>query len=382
MVCYSAPPDYSGAGAQAVQLAKALRRRGVTVSILASRHRADQPAHGSVEGVPVRRLPVVRVGRLRPLSFSLAAAWHVLRYSGRYDIIHLHGAYWRLLPVLISARLLKRKSVVKMTQFGTDDPQTIGRRSGGGILLRTLGLADAVISTSRQLTESYCQSTLPADRLVVIPNGVDVERYCPATPDIRNRLRIRLDLPLDAPIVIFVGQVGHRKGADLLLRAWAEVTQRLESVRLVLVGPIGEDLPLPQDAVPVEHWLSQARQVIILGQRGDVQDCLRASDVFALPSRMEGLPNALIEAMATGLACVASDIGGNVDLITNEVDGLLVAAGSVEQLVGALMRLLQSDGQRQQYGENARKTVQDRFALSDTADRYLELYRRLAEVPS
>jgi len=379
MVSYAFPPLYSGAGAQALRLAQTLAQKGVVVSALTSRHDADLPTRDLLMGVPVYRLPVLKTGRLRPLSFSLVAAWHLLWRHRCYDIVHIHGAYWRILPMLLATKLTGRKSVVKMTQLGTDDPQAIRRRPVGQVLYRTLALADSVISTSRGLSDSYRNSALPSEKLVEIPNGVDTTLFHPAGDGVQSELRRRLDLPPNGPIVTFVGQVGYRKGADLLLQAWAVVADQVHDAWLMLIGPVGEDLPLPEGKRPIEYWLSRVSQTLALGHQTNVQDYLRASDIFVLPTRMEGLPNALLEAMATGLPCIASKVGGNVDLITHGDSGLLFEVDDVEQLVQALLRLLSGDRERQELGRRAREVIEANYALDEVASRYVQLYRFLLE---
>ncbi len=125
--------------------------------------------------------------------------------------------------------------------------------------------------------------------------------------------------------------------------------------------------------------LGVAGSVHLLGERGadEVHRLLAAADLFVLPSRAEGISNALLEAMATGLPMVASDIPGNRDVVSDGGDGLLVAAGGGEALSAALGRLLDEPAQRAALGAAARRTVEGRFSLARTADRYLEVLGEL-----
>jgi glycosyltransferase involved in cell wall biosynthesis len=377
MVTYAFPPVYSGAGAQALRLAERLQEKGIAVTILTARHTSDLPVRELVHGVPVHRLSVLCSGRLRPFSFSVATAWHLLLHRQHYDVIHIHGAYWRILPELLVTRLTAKRSVVKMTQLGTDDPQTIRRRRLGQVLYRTLALADAVISTSRDLTLSYRRSALPPDKLVHIPNGVDTTLFHPVDDTLRRAVRSRLDLPTDTRMVVFIGRVGYRKGVDTLLRAWAMVIEKHPNAWLVLVGPVGRDCSAPATKPPIEHQLQETPQTLALGHRKNVQDYLQAADVFVLPTRLEGMPNALLEAMATGLPCIASDIGGNTDLVTDEENGLLFEADNVEQLANALLRLLNHKAERCALGCYARELVEINYSIDQIAEKYVILYQHL-----
>jgi glycosyltransferase involved in cell wall biosynthesis len=307
----------------------------------------------------------------------MLAAGYLLWHYRHYDIVHIHGAYWRILPLLSAARLVKKKSVVKMTQLGTDDPLTIRGRRFGRVLYRALALADVVVSTSRDLTSSYHRSSLPPNKLVQIPNGVDIALFHPPDGDMRREIRLQLDLPQSAQVVIFVGRVGYRKGADVLLQAWAKVLEQEPDAWLVLVGPVGEDAPTPGVGMSVERMLSDVPQILALGYRADVQNYLHAADVFVLPTRMEGLPNALIEAMASGLPCIASDVGGNTDLIADKENGLLFADGNVGQLTNALLQLLRDHTQRRVLGYRARKSIQAGYSMDRVVKKYMELYHSL-----
>ena len=377
MVTYYFPPTYSGAGTQALRLSEKLQKKGVSTLTLTARHSVDSLAQESLMGVSVRRLPVFRSGRLRPLSFSLITAWHLFWHYRHYDIVHIHGAYWRILPMLLVARLVRRKSVVKMTQLGTDDPQTIRGRRFGRVLYRTLALTDAVVSTSHDLALSYHHSSLPPDKLVQIPNGVNTDLFHPVDDSLRCEIRSRLNLPQNAQLIIFVGRVGYRKGADILLRAWTTVTGKHPDAWLVLVGPIGENSPTLKDGPPIEHWLTEVPQTLPLGYRADVRDYLRAADIFVLPTRMEGLPNALLEAMATGLSCVASNVGGNVDLIVDGENGLLFESGNVEHLANAIAELLADQKRTASLGRQARKTIETDYSMESIAEQYIALYHEL-----
>jgi glycosyltransferase involved in cell wall biosynthesis len=379
MVTYAFPPVYSGAGAQALQLAGRLQEKDIAVTILTARHTSNLPVQELVHRVPVNRLSVLCSGRLRPFSFSAATAWHLLLHHQRYDVIHIHGAYWRILPELLVARLTARRSVVKMTQLGTDDPQTIRRRRLGRVLYRTLALADAVISTSHDLTLSYRRSGLPPDKLIQIPNGVDTALFHPVDDTLRRAIRSRLNLPQDTQLVVFIGRIGYRKGVDTLLRAWATVVEKHPDAWLVLVGPIGGDGPILAAKPPIERQLQETSQTLALGYQTNVQDYLQAADAFVLPTRLEGLPNALLEAMAAGLPCIASDIGGNTDLITDEKNGLLFEAEDVEQLISALLRLLNDDAERHMLGRCARETVKANYSMDQVAEKYVILYHRMLE---
>ena len=375
MVIYTFPPLYGGAGRQALRLAGYLGRRGVSMLVLTARRRRDLPASETLDEIPVVRLPVIGFGRLRPLSFLLSASSYLLRRGRRYDIFHIHGAYFRVVPIVAVARLLGKTVVVKMTSQGTDDPASSGKRRLGALLHWALRRTDAVVSVSRDMSTAYRESGLPEAKLVEIPNGVMTDVFCPVSADERRSIRDRLGLSQSTVIAVFVGFVAYQKGADTLLLAWERVVERHPDARLLLVGPLREDAP---DGSPSVHTLvSRSARTLALGQTENVNEYLQASDVFVLPSRMEGLSNALLEAMSTGLACVASDIVGMGDIIHHGQNGLLFPAGQVEVLAGSILELFEDSEKRAAFGTQARKRIMDCYSIDAVADKYASLYERL-----
>jgi len=206
---------------------------------------------------------------------------------------------------------------------------------------------------------------VPEARIWDIPNGVDVERFAPATPAERQALRRNLHLP-DTPLFMFVGRLTVAKGLDILLNAWAQRDAALADACLTLVG----DGELRERLVQQAHSLGLDRSVIFTGSTTDTAPYLRAADAFVLPSRTEGMPVALLEAMACGLPCIATRVGGSAELIDDGQHGRLIAPEDV----GALMRALPEALSMPVWGERARQRIVERYAMDAVAQRYIGLY--------
>jgi len=377
MISYSLPPFYSGAGQQALRLGQALVERGLEVTALTGRHRADLPAHETVGGVDIHRLPVVRDRRLRHLSFFLTAAWHVIHHRDEYDIVHLHGAYRRAIPIVAAARLVRLPVVVKMSMMGTDDPSTTRNWRFGDLLMKALRHADAVVAITDELAQSYLQAGLPEEHLVRIPNGVDTSRFHPVDGVTRVQLRRELELPPNAPVVLFVGVVNPRKGVDRLLQAWPPVQSQWPEAVLLLVGPVPASRSAPPDVVETLRSRATQYRIRILGQQAAVERFYQAADLFVLPARMEGLPNALLEAMACGLPVVASALPGVSEVIQDGVNGLLLRPADPQVLSAQILRLLQDARCASELGPAAHQTIEQGYALGAIVDRYRNLYGAL-----
>jgi glycosyltransferase involved in cell wall biosynthesis len=168
--------------------------------------------------------------------------------------------------------------------------------------------------------------------------------------------------------LLYVGRLHVEKGVDTLLDAWPRVLCQVPDGTLVLVG----DGPLREDL--------QARgipRVLFVGNVQDPLPYLQAAEVFVLPSRSEGLSGALLEAMATGLPCVATAIGGTVDVVTDGVDGWLVPANHPDALAQRLTTALLDPPERARVGLAARQRVLREFSLTDVARRLAQVYRAL-----
>lgn len=120
-----------------------------------------------------------------------------------------------------------------------------------------------------------------------------------------------------------------------------------------------------------------SERVIFLGHQEDVRPYLQASDVFALPSLAEGMANSLLEAMATGLPCVGTRVGGIVDLIVDGISGLLVEPGDAHRLAEAILRLLQDPDLATNLGVAARRTVERGYSIEQVAEQYVKLYQEM-----
>lgn len=376
MVCYLMPPMYGGAGAQALRLAQELKKKGSDVTALTARFDGAHPRRESNEGVAIHRLGTPWLKPLRAFFFSLLVARELIRQRKNFEIVHIHGAYLRIIPIVFVARKLGLPCIVKMSMYGTDDPETIRRRRFGRLLLRSLASVDAVVSISSELTAAYRRSGLPPENFVEIPNGVDTGRFRPAAADDRARIRDRLGFPESARVAVFTGAVQRRKGVDILLAAWRLVCNNHSDALLVLVGPLDE---MEEDArAELIRVLETSERTIAAGFRTDVEDYLRASDVFVLPTRMEGLSNAVIEAMACGLPSVASNIGGNTDLVDHGKTGFLFDVDDTEELARRIGELFDDTDMREQFGRRAREKAEADFSIEQTAKRYADLYNRLA----
>jgi sugar transferase (PEP-CTERM/EpsH1 system associated) len=225
------------------------------------------------------------------------------------------------------------------------------------------GLAPLVhrfIAVSREL-ESYLVEGVGvrSARMARIINGVDVERFRPADRRAGN------------PVVIgSVSRMQEVKDPVTLARAFVQLRKRGVAARLVLVG----DGPLLAEVRRVLDEGDATGDATLAGSRDDVADLLRSFDIFALSSRVEGISNTILEAMASGLPVVATRVGGNEELVEDGVTGTLVPPRDPDALAEALARYVSDAGLRSEQGLRARARAEKEFALDGMVARYLAVY--------
>ncbi|SDK79247.1 Glycosyltransferase involved in cell wall bisynthesis [Franzmannia pantelleriensis] len=295
---------------------------------------------------------------IRPLADG-RALWQLWRYfhARNVDVVHTHSSKTGVLGRL--AACLAGVPCIVHTVHGFAFPAArsgLQRRLfqtmewlGGRCAHRVICLHEG---DARICLE---QLKLPAHKVVVLPNGVDLDKYRPPATDDRLSLRCQLGLPRDRVLVTMVGRLWEQKDPGCLVDAYCALWEDGDpGADLVLVGD-GELQPLLEERVA---RAGLAEHVHFLGWRSDTPELLRASDMFVLPSRWEGMPLAILEAMATGLAVVVSDIPGNRHLVSHADHGVLFPAGDHVALGKALQCLLAQQDRRHALGRAARLHVE------------------------
>lgn len=374
-------PHYSGAANQAMALSKALVARGISVMFVARQFR-DEPESEHYNGLWIHRVRSRGQGHLGMIRFWLGLFRVLYQLKNEYDVIHLHGLGPLQMLVGIYGKILRRKTVVKITMAAVDlDFESRGRLVGR-LERWAFPYFNKFIALSSEISKELSALKIPDRRVAFLPNGVNAKRFHPVTAEEKEELRTQLKLS-SGRIVTFVGQISHRKGTDVLIRAWKGVVSDYSEVHLVLIGPTADrDMHHPDHTfiktirALIEEYQLQ-RHIVMLGERQDVERYLQASDIFVLPSKIEGMPNVLLEAMACGLPCVTTRVSGTQDIIDDGANGILVEYGDSETLRMSLVRLLRDSERCRRIGVKARRTIDDRFSLERIADLYAMNYAEL-----
>lgn len=367
------PPQYSGAAKQAISLAKALRDRGHRVEFATVRW-PGLPGWDEYEGFAVHRLEQGEGCRHR--EFRLW--WNLTRFAlanrRKFDIIHSHGAYYTNCFVGPLGRLAGWKSLVKAS-LADDDLHGVDVSLAGrihGTFLRSL---DACVAISRDLEQEFQAAGVREERIHYLPNGVDTDRFRPAGPGEREALRRELGLPVDRPLVLTAGVFDRRKNIGWLMEEWARNGGFGTGGLLLAVGPQAREDGDGSFIASLRGLAERHGEIIrMMGQVNDIERYYRAADVFVLPSQSEGMPNVVLEAMASGVPTVASRVSGTLELVEEGVTGFTFVPGDAHGLGEAIGSALSGGAGP---GLAARDRALTRYSLTALADRYAELYTQL-----
>ena len=373
-------PETSGASLQCRRLIRALRDR-VDFKVLTTSTDHALPWNAIFEDTQVRRIAVNPASVVSKALATERMASSFFELAAGVDIVHLHGFSQKSLLVIALARLLGKKIVIKLTSVGHDDPASI--RAKGRVMWSAYAQADRYIGVTPRFAEGFEATGLDARRFVFIPNGVDLDRFKPSSADARAEFRNQLRLPPEIPMVLFVGFFSAEKNPDVLFDAWLALHERGVRSTLVLVGATRGSYYEIDAGIADRIKAKAARRgvsehVVFVESADQIEYYYRAADVFALPTAREGLPNVLLEAMASSVPPVITRLEGVTDWIVDAgVNGELVPAVDSAAFSDAIGGLLASPERREAMGAAARAHVSANFSLRATAQKTFEVYQDL-----
>nr|WP_246197972.1 glycosyltransferase family 4 protein [Solidesulfovibrio aerotolerans] len=378
MLNYEYPPLGGGAGNATANMARELALLGHRVRVVTAAF-AGQPRRDVVDGYELWRIPAVRrqadhCSPLEMLTFLASALVALPFMQGRFRAdacicffgIPCGPAAW-LLKVLCGVPYIVSLRGGDVPGFQPYD--LAGYHRATGPLIRFLWRGAAHVVANSQGLAALARTSAGATPIAMIPNGVDTARFAPAPGPV--------GAPQDGPAagsgpmqLLFVGRVVQQKGLDVLLNALALLPPGLD-YRLTLVG----DGPLRPALVEQAARLGLAGRVRFAGwaSREDMPAVLRAADVFVFPSRDEGMPNAVLEAMASGLPVAATRISGNEELVLDGQTGFLVPPNDANALAVVLARLLGDRALGRRLGAAGRERVVGEYSWHSVAQRYAAL---------
>ncbi len=421
MVALMYAPIVGGAEVRAQKYARQLVSLGHKVTIVTLRHGKDWKSHETCDSIDIIRaggvyksngtLRIGRIGHFPPDMQVFQELWRLrhdidlfycLQVSTLAAVTALVGKLAHK-PVVISipstgpAKTTQPEDAVLMADtlvnanylkipfhdtLAGDITNFYKTAVGGRAMLAYLKKSDAYYQVLSSRSRDYLISNgFKADRIVSIPGSVDTQLFHPDAA-------LQPDPTSPERDIICVARLEFPKGIDVLLHAWYRMMREPASwrqhlkPRLLIVG----DGTLKEQLLRIAKDLQLDNSVVFLGLHREVTRLLQQSWGFVLPSRWEGMPNALLEAMACGLPCVATRVSGSEDIITDDVNGLLVASEQPADMAQALRRLIEDTELAYKLGQEARQTVLRKYQLQHTTEQTLQFYyyilKKQTEAPS
>ncbi len=375
-------PAFGGAENQVKSISEELARRGHDVSVATSNST-------SVLDVPTLRHPF-RKKRLNIGKFSEINGVKVHRHNALFrfygflattpmhklltveaDVIHAYCFYvtttvgamlaarWRSLPFLLTA------NDATVSPYGS-----LAKRASANFYNHTFGKAllascARIVAVSGENAEDLFKLGAKRGKVEIIPNGINVKRFLSMKKKPRT---IR-----DDPIVLYVGRISEDKGLGCLIKSAPLVLSNFPRAKFVIVG---EDYGYLDRLKMLVQRYGVEKNVVFTGRLSNAElvRVYKRADVFVLPSELEAFGIVVIEAMASGLPVVASNLGGMKTIVQNEKNGLLFEVGNFRELTEKIELLLNNESLRIKLEENGRKTVQEKYSIEKVVDRLEKLY--------
>lgn len=389
MLTFLFPPSFSGGTRQAIELAKGLRRQGWDCIFLGANLQEALP-HEDFDGFEVFRFKTPARGRRQYLIYALQVCRFLWQRRASYHLVLLHSTRPFTFLVLALLKWLKKPALVTLTLIGNDDPAALRKKS---FLWKLEGLAlkqcDRIVCKSSAIRQICVEEKISPARIAAIPNGADLRKFRPARHrQEKDELRQEFGIAPHAFVIAFAGRIGARKGCDLLFDAWEGLRAHIPNGLLLLIGPYHGGSPSTPEPEQFGGKLQDAlahqneRRLRFAGEvdHARLARYLRLSDCFVFPSQREGLPNSVIEAMASGLPVICSDIPGvTADLIEHGVNGLILKTRHPADLAALIRQIYEDDCLREKLGNNALESSQSRFSIDVVAARHAALYRELLQ---
>jgi glycosyltransferase involved in cell wall biosynthesis len=373
MFCPQFRPVIGGAERQAEKLAIALAAAGCHVSILTPRIDSDSPDVEEILGVRIERFPMTDLSRRWPFPGIALLNIPIILYQvtravrcrlPQADLLHTHIASLPTLGAILAARLAGKPAICKAAM--ADQRSDLGEMEKQGPMGMLVAWAIRQftpywVATTRAVEEALIRTGIMPGRIVQIPNGVGLPKERQIRKDPVRRF-------------LYMGRLSTNIQRDVptLIAAFDKLAEQLPDAELALVG--GGDL---LEATRTQVTGCSGRQRIYVPGFDAPDQWLAWADCFVLPSRREGLSNALIEAMAEGLPCIANDIPPNREVLADGLAGVLVPVDDVEALTEAIRRMATEDTLAQAMRAAAYLRAKQHYGIESVAIRYLDLYYNL-----
>ncbi|HHH45322.1 MAG TPA: glycosyltransferase family 1 protein [Gammaproteobacteria bacterium] len=407
-LCLASPvfyPTYGGSQRRFMSYLPGLRERGLDIRVYTGTPNAKEMSAEEtalwgdcptgefmptteVAGVPVHRVKLPdKKGAARTQTYNDRLLEYCRIPEYRPDVIQMVGPLKPMsMPLLRQLQDMGIKLIYAVT-IAPPEPSKkkwFKRSHSRGDEAALFNLLDCIVTNNTPLRD-FVQTTGVTTRIEVIANGVDLERFYPArSPADRDPLRTRLGIAPDDIMITSIGGISPRKGSDLMVEAWAQLAAEFPNLHLVLIGP-RKDLEQPKLKKFRRRMEKSIRRsgapgrVHFTGLVDNVEDYQRATDILVLPSEREGMPNAVLEAMASRAAVIMTPYKGLCSDMGEAGIHYLLSERNSGALATAVRQLVENPERRLELAVRGFERIRDTLSLDKSLDRYAALYHELAE---
>ena len=380
MITHSFYPEYSGAANQCHNLSKKLINKKFEVFVVTFTNNTDLPSKDIIDGLFINRIHIKK--HIFSRAFTMLKLFSILiKYLKKYKIIHFHGFINHMLWVTWFGLIFRKKIIMKISMMDADNPSSIIKKSIVHKL--SLFMLDKIIATTNSMFDEIYNYPNLKQSAELIPNGVDLKTFNQISLKEKEEIRKDLKLPLEKEIILFSGIISPRKGLGLLYNAWEFMKLKNENYPiLLLIGPFESDVwkNVSNDYMK-EKTNSMIKkhpdEIFHFGMKQEMRKYYQVSDYFILPSKQEGLPNALLEAMSTGLICIINEFTGSDQCIINLKNGLIIDAQETNFLNQTFNQLRRKKDIVPLIQSNSIDTIKNNYDLEKIAMKYKQVYEQL-----
>jgi glycosyltransferase involved in cell wall biosynthesis len=375
------PPYVGGLEIHSYHIAERLNNHNVEMFVITRKFGHDSKSFEQVGNVPIIRITPEGIIKgqgwkaLFPVVLIiLKTLFLLIKYSGQYDILLVSSLKVLSIPAIIMKYLFGKKCIIMVNSPSelqediiSDESLKRMKMSRSSIMVKLVRAVrnplikktDCFVAISHEIKQQFLDIGVELNKIRVIPNGIDINKFSPVSQAEKMELRKKLYLPEDKIIFCYTGRIAEAKGIMLLAEVWKNILKEFNNIYLLYVGA-GRD--------SFDNCEDELRKFIEDNNLGDKVTCtgrvpemnvyLQASDVFVFPSYYEGFGLSILEALACGLPSVLTKVGSAAEIVNNYENGIVVTPRSRDELYDAIKWILKNKDLWEVLGRNARKSVE------------------------
>lgn len=365
---------FHGSSLQAQGQAEQIAKLGFQVTIITHSHKNGglwlKTKQETVNGVDYHNLTSLWFGK--SLTSMLLITLYLIKIHSAFDILQIITSHFCYTGFMLS-RLFHKKFIIVST---SDRGYLVKPGLFSRLKFTALKSAEVIVTKTTRLANIYREAFSLEPKIITIFNGVELKSFC--VPNHVEKLNAKLKIKIETTdkLLLFVGHLRAEKGLDSLIEQAISNQAELENIKLICVGNKALDRDFVRNSEEKIKGAGLSDKILIIDGNRDIASYYQASDIFVLPSKREGLPNVVLEAMACGVPCIVSKLGYTDDVITKD-NGCIFSLDNPTELWDNVKKLLADEKLRTEMGNQARIKIETEFSIELIAKQYADLYQHI-----